>query len=342
MVQQRRISGKRGQAVRRIASAYETDPNPWVVAYSGGKDSTAVLKLVFVALSAVPCFHKSVTVIYCQTGVEIPLVSELALKALRAFGKECRGAGLPVETVVVRPPLSERFFVKVLGRGYPPPTDKFRWCTDRLAINPVSAYLKRRSHQSSTVLLGVRQGESATRSLTLKENNGGKRFWSKQRGVAARSLFMPILDFSTKDVWAANLDTTVVASLRTGELADLYANASESPSDRGQNGAPSGTARFGCWTCTVARHGTTLRNLIASGRSELEPLLDFRLWIGEERRKPRNRWRKRRNGGPGPGPMTKQWRRKALDRLIQAEREAGCGLIEKAEIGEIERIWRTE
>ena len=328
-------------AIQRMSNAYATDPNPWVVAYSGGKDSTAVLTLLFIALSGTRRLHKPVTVVYCNTGVEIPYASVLALEALEGFRTECKRHSLPLETVVVRPPLKERFFVKLLGRGYPPPTDKFRWCTDRLAINPVSAFLKNEGHRRSTLLLGVRERESATRSLTLKENNGGRQFWSKQRGRAARDLFMPILDFTIEDVWAANLGIKHPKSLRTQKLADLYAHASESPSLRGSNGAPSGRARFGCWTCTVAKHGVTLRNLIASGRTELAPLLDFRLWIEAERKKPRNRWRRRRNGAPGPGPMTKQWRKTALDKLLAAQRESAHALIAPEEIKEIERIWRT-
>ena len=148
-------------AIQRITNAYETDPNPWVLAYSGGKASTAVLKLLFIALSGTRRLHKPVAVIYCNAGVEIPCASALALEALDAFRTECKQHSFPLETVVVRP-LKERFFVKVLGRGYPPPTDRFRWCTDRLAIDPVSAFLKDEGHRRSTLLPGVRERESAT------------------------------------------------------------------------------------------------------------------------------------------------------------------------------------
>ena len=153
---------------------------------------------------------------------------------------------------------------------------------------------------------------------------------------------MPILDFSVKDVWAANLDLSEPTSMPTRELANLYASASGCPDARGHNGAPLGTARFGCWTCTVSKNGTTLRNLIASGRQDLAPLLDFRLWIEDERKKPRNRWRRRRNGDPGPGPMTKQWCKRALDRLLAAQRKSGFHLIDPDEIEEIKKMWRTE
>jgi len=330
------------RAIPRIIEAYTTDPNPWIVGYSGGKDSTAVLKLLYAALVECSRLHKPVTVVYCDTGVEIPLISGIALTALRAFGAHCAAHQLPVETVVIRPPLEERFFVKVLGNGYPPPTDKFRWCTDRLAIDPMGRFLKERGNQPSTTLLGVRKTESATRSLTVEENAGAHRFWSKQKGSSNRSLFMPLLDFSISDVWAANLDLPEPASMPVSELANLYARASELPSSRRSNGAPLGVARFGCWICTVSKHGTTLRNLIAAGNEELMPLLAFRLWIEGERKRPCNRWRRRRNGDPGPGPMTKQWRRKALARLLAAQRESGFELITLQEIAEIERIWRTQ
>lgn len=330
------------RAIRRIQRAYSTDSNPWVVAYSGGKDSTALLKLLFAALHNVSDPRKPVTVVYCDTGVEIPVISDIARANLTAFESRSRELGFPVDTVVIRPPLEERFFVKVLGNGYPPPTDKFRWCTDRLAIDPIGRFLRHKEHDTCTVMIGVRQTESATRSLTIAENTNGRRFWSKQKGVTSRTLFMPILDFSIDDVWAVNLDLPEPAGMATTDLADLYACASETPETRGRNGAPSGAARFGCWTCTVSKHGVTLRNLIATGHADLLPLLAFRLWIERERQNPRNRWRRRRNGDPGPGPMTKQWRRKALDRLLVAEAESGYSLITREEVREIQRIWRNQ
>ena len=329
-------------AICRIAKAYESDPHPWVVGYSGGKDSTAVLTLVFQALRRMTIHHKPLTVIHCNTGVDIPCASRLARRALRSFGHHCREAGLPVEAVTVRPRLSESFFVKILGRGYPPPTDKFRWCTDRLAINPVAAYLKKRGFDRATLLLGVRKQESAARSLTLKENGSADPFWTRQRGHASRRLFMPIVDFSADDVWDANLHASAPPSLEAPALSDLYADASECPSRRRPNGAPCGKARFGCWTCTVAKHAVTLRNLLNSGHLELEPLLEFRLWIEAERNRLSNRWRRRRNGQPGPGPMTKRWRRKALQRLLAAEQMSGFRLIRGREVNTILTMWREK
>ena len=124
-------------AIHRILAAYQCDDRPWVIAYSGGKDSTALTKLVFQALLRSDFPSKEVHIIYCDTGVEIPLASALARAALQGFLNESTERGLPFRTHVLQPPQQDRFFVKVIGRGYPPPTDKLSgWCTDRLRIDP--------------------------------------------------------------------------------------------------------------------------------------------------------------------------------------------------------------
>jgi DNA sulfur modification protein DndC len=331
------------ETISRIVTAYTSDAEPWVIGYSGGKDSTAVVKLVFQSLLRIENHHKPVTVIYCDTGVEIPMASALARLALNDLGAEARALGLPISARILSPQIGERFFVRVIGRGYPPPTDKFRWCTDRLRIDPVSIFLESENVKSATVVLGVRESESTTRKLTLRENGTNERFWRLQRGESNRRLFMPILDYSVHDVWLANLLIDRPRALRAEEVAKLYASASgECPTIREVTGAPCGKARFGCWTCTVAKHGVTLRNLIASGNDCLEPLLRFRLWMEKERSNPSYRRRKHRNGSPGPGPMTLAWRRLALRKLLRAQENSGLNLIESEELFAIEREWAAD
>jgi DNA sulfur modification protein DndC len=331
------------ETIPRIIAAYKADSRPWIVGYSGGKDSTAVVKLVFQSLLRIRDRHKPVTVIYCDTGVEIPMASALARKALRGLTAEARAFGLPISTSILSPPMNDRFFVKVIGRGYPPPTDKFRWCTDRLRINPVSRFLRSEQLESATVVLGVRESESSTRQLTLTENQTKNRFWKTQRGVNDRLLFMPIINYSVHDVWLVNLLVDRPRTLRAKEVATLYANAaSECPTVRDVAGAPCGKARFGCWTCTVAKNGVTLRNLIAHGEDRLEPLLQFRLWLDKERNNPRYRWPTRRNGKSGLGPMTLEWRRLALRKLLGAQEHSELHLIDPEEISAIRRLWTSD
>lgn len=331
------------ETISRIVNAYRKDTDPWVIGYSGGKDSTAVVKLVFQSLLRIENLHKPVTVIYCDTGVEIPMASALARRALMGLEKEGRAFGVPISVRILSPPISERFFVKVIGRGYPPPTDKFRWCTDRLRIDPVSEFLESEQVRSATVVLGVRESESAARNLTLSENRTDDRFWKIQRGVGGRRLFMPILDYSLRDVWLANLLVDRPRSTLAEEVAELYSNASgECPTIREVKSAPCGKARFGCWTCTVAKNGVTLRNLVASGNNHLKPLLRFRLWLDKERNNPQYRWSRRRNGAPGLGPMTMAWRRRALKKLLQAQVESGLELVSSDEIRAIRREWAND
>lgn len=170
------------QGISRITSAYLSDPEPWVVGYSGGKDSTAVVKLVFQSLLRFRRPRKPVTVIYCDTGVEVPLAATLARQALCDLELEAASHYLPISIRVLSPPVHASYWVKVIGRGYPPPTDKFRWCTDLLRIDPVTRFLESEEATSATVILGVRELESASRSLTLVENQTDDRFWKKQRG----------------------------------------------------------------------------------------------------------------------------------------------------------------
>jgi len=329
--------------IATIANAYRSSREPWLVGYSGGKDSTALVKLLFQSLLRVDNRNRPVTILYCDTGVEIPLASALANSALSGLAEEARLFDLPLRTRVLSPPVQERFFAKVLGRGYPPPTDKFRWCTDRLRIDPVSRFLESESFKSATVLLGVREAESSTRRLTLSENQTGDRLWRRQRGASNRRLFMPLLDFTTQDVWLTNLLVKRPDSLRAKDVAVLYANASgECPTIRDVKGAPCGKARFGCWTCTVAKHGVTMRNLIDSGEHRLRPLLDYRLWLERERSVETNRWPRRRNGRVGLGPMTVEWRRAALEKLLEAQDRSGFSLIGAEEIDAIHDYWRLE
>lgn len=297
----------------------------------------------FFTLRSVHDHHKPVTVVYCDTGVEIPIASTLARRTLADYRFEALREGLPISTQVLAPRIRDRFFVKVIGRGYPPPTDKFRWCTDRLRIQPITKLMAESKYSSAVVVIGVRQDESTTRAATLEQHQTLDKYWRRQSKESRRRLFVPILDFGVVDVWQTLLLLPTPSSVDGKSVADLYADASgECPTIREPNAAPCGKARFGCWTCTVAKHGTTLRNLIDAGRNELEPLLQFRLWLDKYRYDPRYRWKNRRNGQPGLGPMTMNWRRMALRRLLRAQKDSNSNLILPEELEAIELEWSKD
>ncbi len=144
------------QTIRHIQDRYSRTDTPWFLGYSGGKDSSALLKLIFVALMHAKCRPKPVTVVYCDTGVDIPVVRQLVDRSLDSLQEEARKYDVPIRVRRAAPDLANRYFVKVIGKGYPPPTNKFRWCTDRLRIDPVKRLLASMSDSRSTILLGIR------------------------------------------------------------------------------------------------------------------------------------------------------------------------------------------
>ena len=141
-----------------IIEEYQKNDIPWFIGYSGGKDSSSMLKLVFNALKKIEIFHKPVTVLYCDTGVENPIVTTYVYETFDKLKSECKKHNIPLEFKILKPKLNDRFFVKVIGRGYPTPTNIFRWCTDKLRINPVKQLIDK--NDKAIILLGIRNSES--------------------------------------------------------------------------------------------------------------------------------------------------------------------------------------
>lgn len=326
-----------------IADEYRKSEAPWILGFSGGKDSSALLRLVYNALMAVKRPKIPVTVLYCDTGVEIPVVASFVRRTLRQISVEAKVSGLPLSTNTAKPRIEDSYFVKVIGRGYPPPTNKFRWCTNRLRIEPVQRAIARMSDRGALVLLGVRHGESPERDRTLSGLRTDRPYFLHQRGGKDTMVFAPILRYSTKQVWETLESYLLPRSLDAYRLGDLYRRASgECPIVRDPQGAPCGKGRFGCWTCTVVRKDRGLTGLTEDGYPELQPLLDFRNWLQEMRDETEYRCRRRRNGAPGPGPLTLDARQLILRKLHAAERKAGIKLIRTGEQDLIYRLWADD
>ena len=128
----------------------------WIIAFSGGKDSSAALKIFLASYRRAATQLSKVTLIYCDTGVEDPVLDKYAKGLLDAIAKEFLQIGLPFKTKLLKAPIQDRFFVRIIGRGYPPPTNSFRWCTTGLRIKPVSEFIARQDPQNTVVVLGHR------------------------------------------------------------------------------------------------------------------------------------------------------------------------------------------
>lgn len=332
---------KTDQAIERILSEYEIGLEPWALGFSGGKDSTAMIVLLIAAMEKLKNPVRNVTVIYCDTGVEIPTVRKFTKENLLLLSSYCKNKNLPITFKIASPKLNDRFFVKIIGRGYVPPTNKFRWCTDRLRINPVEAILKQIKSPQSMVLLGVREGESLERDKIIERNR--KDTFILQQVGKNRKIFAPILDFSATDVWGVIVNANKIFQGNEMRLLELYKNAAgECPSIRDPKAAPCGKSRFGCWTCTVIRKDQAVTNLIEAGDSRLKPLLDFRNWLALIRDEESFRENRRRNGQPGKGPFTLKARKQILRKLFGAQKSSKYKLIQNSELRAIKELWKLD
>jgi len=326
-----------------ITREYRKTVAPWYIGFSGGKDSSALVKLVFLSLMQFADRARPITVVYCDTGVEIPIVSSLVRSTLRSLAREAEAFSLPLRIRIATPRLEDRYFVRVIGRGYPPPTNKFRWCTDRLRIAPVQRIL-RNEGSGGVVLLGVRRGESPERDRTIASNRiHGRRYFLRQSGGSGSLIFAPLIHYETEDVWATLASSALPCSIDARRLALMYRHAAgDCPIVREPQSTPCASGRFGCWTCTVIRRDHTVEMLVGEGNPELQPLLEFRNWL--QRVRDRSEWRcpRRRNGRSGPGPFTLRARRAILTRLLAVQSESPWRLITNPERAAIEALWEAD
>src|SRR5579871_4417688 len=116
-----------------IREVYLRYPQPWVIGYSGGKDSTAVLQLVWKAIESLPAKQrqKPIFVIASDTRVETPIIVNHIDLTLDRINAAADAFSMPFSAGKVVPALNESFWVNLIGRGYPAPTTRFRWCTER-------------------------------------------------------------------------------------------------------------------------------------------------------------------------------------------------------------------
>lgn len=314
----------------------------WILAFSGGKDSTAALKIFLAAAKRARMPVRRATLIYCDTGVENPILDIYAKRLLQSMQNEFAAGQLPIEVKCLKAPPEDRFFVRLVGRGYPPPTNSFRWCTTGLRIRPVSRFIAANDPDNTVVVLGLRSSESQQRDRSIKRSPD--RHWQKQReGRGDYDLFLPIIDLGIPEVWDAVFALAQPNCIDPHALETLYRDASgECPVIKAPQAPPCASGRFGCWTCTVVRKDKSARQLIQSGYPELRPFLMFRDWLAEIRNDPSRRWPIRRNGSEGMGPLTMETRREILERIDALEAQTSSTILDSDERGLIASLWRFD
>lgn len=333
-----------------LKALYEKDSRPWVVAYSGGKDSTAVLQLVYsmlLELKAVGKAKKHVFVISSDTKVESPNVAEYVADAMRRIEIAAKKDRIPLTVRLVSPESSESFWGKLIGLGYPPPTRWFRWCTTNMKIKPSRRAIDEITQRFGSIilLLGSRSDESAQRALSISIRDITNDGLNRHHEIPNALTFKPIVDWSTDEVWEYLYGTTPPWGGDHEFMLALYRKASggECPVVLDLNTPSCGGSRFGCWTCTVVKEDKSMQGFIDSGDTTLQPLKNFRDWLKIIREEPTRRSPLRRNGNSaGPGPFNPITRKEILTKLFETEKTVGFELISNEDLNFIQLEWRKE
>ncbi|MEG0978162.1 MAG: DNA phosphorothioation system sulfurtransferase DndC [Bacilli bacterium] len=340
---------------------YLHDNRPWMIGFSGGKDSTLLCYLVFEMLKSLKPnqLHKIVYIVSSDTMVENPIVRDYMHTVSEKIG--IAGEAFKIVSKIIYPKLENTFWSKVIGLGYPTPESPgFRWCTDRLKIEPMNRFTRETIEKNGeiVILLGVRKAESISRgnSITNREIEG--KLLIPHNDIENAYIYNPLTEIPNEIVW----DYLLSGSAKTpwGEstkyLFSLYQgeNLGEEKSVIGEIDKEkipvTGNSRFGCWICTMVKEDKSLKNFIDNGEKWLIPLRDYRNWLLELRKTPEARENKRRNGSVylmgngeiGKGPFTMETRKLMLRRLLQLEVNTGLSLISTDELKIIDRIWENE
>lgn len=353
--------------LEEIADLYCADSIPWVVGYSGGKDSTATLQLVWLALSRLsPEQHrKPVYVISTDTMVENPVVAAWVARSLDQLGEAAGQAGLPITTHRLTPKATDTFWVNLVGRGYPAPRPKFRWCTERLKINPSNQFISDvvRANGEAIVILGMRKAESQARARVMDRLEGERvrERLSPNASLQNSFVYTPIEDWTNDDVWTFLMQVRNPWGFPNRDLLTMYQGASadgECPLVIDASTPSCGDSRFGCWVCTLVERDRSMQAMIQNDQEKewMLPLLELRNELDEDDRHLRDF--RRMNGSVQlykdrviPGPYTQAAREHWLRRLLDAQQHirrhgppemASFELVTMDELVEIRRQWVLE
>lgn len=318
-------------------NAYGSLYRHWALAYSGGKDSTATVAFVAWAIQSGKVDPPdSLTVLYADTRMELPPLQQGAMRMLDALQAE----GFKAQ--VVWPAMDERFYVYMLGKGVPPPSNTFRWCTGQIKVRPMLdalAALREQTGQKLLMLTGVRLGESAARdqriALSCSRDSGecGQGWFQHATPEAVADTLAPLLHWRLCHVYDwLYFDDRHGYDART--IAAVYGDSE---------------VRTGCVGCNLASRDTALERLIRYPEwSHLSPLLELKPLYAELKQP---RWRKRKAApelrkdgrysinGQRMGPLTMAGRAYGLERIRDIQKRAGVDLINADEETRICGMW---
>lgn len=335
---------------------YDEHPTrPWIIGFSGGKDSTMLLQVVWNALKKIEpsLLTRKVYVVCNDTLVENPRIVKFIDQTLKRIQKEATLTGIPIMVEQTMPTIENTFWVKLIGLGYPAPNKFYRWCTERLKINPTTRLITEKigENGAAIILLGTRSDESSSRAASIKKHEvKGQRL--RKHLLPNAYVYAPIKDVSTNELWQYLNQVPPPWGGTHKELVTLYrnANSGDCPLVIDDTTPSCGNSRFGCWTCTVVNKDKSMEGLIDSGEEWMQPLADIRNFLIETRDNPEKyREHERRDGSVKEGlwgPYTADTRAEILRRILKVQKSLreteGIELITHQELVLIQYYWYRE
>ena len=353
-----------------IQELYLSDSMPWVVGYSGGKDSTASLQLIWNAVAGLPAEQrtKKIYVISTDTLVENPVIAAWVANSLTCINHAAKQQNLPIEAHRLTPSLENRFWVNLIGKGYPAPRNRFRWCTDRLKISASTKFIQELSEANgeAILVLGQRRGESSARNKVMDEYQGSTRdrlSRNKDPRLSRVWVYLPVETWTSADVWEFIVTEPNPWGVDNQELFNIYRGATadaECPIVVDTTTPSCGDSRFGCYVCTMVTQDKSMQAMVQNDEQKawMQPILLFRnTHLATADRDVRDFQRmngqlKVFNGSLVHGPYLQRKRAELLKELLSTHKvvkEAGnkvgyldVELIGIDELDEIRRIWVEE
>lgn len=337
---------------------------PWIIGFSGGKDSTVLLTLVWLALKKIKDndinfkYRRSIYVVCNDTMVENPIIEEYVQTVLNIIQKAAKEQNLPITVKTTTPKLEDTFWSCVIGKGYPVPNNSFRFCTEKMKIKPTSQFIVDQvaADGEAIVLIGTRLGESQQRAKSIKKHDIKGHRLSKHPLNPNTFTYAPIKELMLEEIWYVinaipspwGFDNQILFKIYLDASADDY----ECPTVVTDESHKScGQSRFGCWVCTVVKEDKSMTALIKNGTDWMRPLLDFRDRLVLNRNVSEYRYPTRRNGqiavdetGHNMGNYTIEYRIQLLKELLTIQKEtqnfrSSIDLINSQELIAIQVIW---
>lgn len=179
-----------------------------IVAWSGGKDSSALLNCT---LHAALCAKQEgialppIFVTMSDTGVENPEIHLYCQQEIRKIKEYATACDLPVSVHIAHPSILDRWIVKTIGkRSLPTFADsRKRECANDMKVVPQQRLRKKllsslQGYADPVILIGTRFDESAARSANMAKRGDSS---TEIRESSGEYYLAPLANWSHDDVW---------------------------------------------------------------------------------------------------------------------------------------------